>query len=344
MNFNIKPVSDELKEKLQSIIDFKTKPLGSLGKLEQVALKICLIQNSLKPKLIKPTIIVFAGDHGIVKEGVSAYPPEVTFQMVYNFLSGGAAINTFCRQNGIDIKIVDAGVNFDFPKDDKLINAKIGKGTNNFLNGHAMSKKECLDSISKGAEIVEKVKSDGCNIIGFGDMGIGNTSSASIIMSAICDFPIENCVGKGTGLNDAKVKSKKEVLSKALKNYSGNRDPINILSYFGGFEIAMLCGAMLKAAELKMVILIDGFIVSSALLIASRLYHSVLEYCIFTHQSGEQGHEKMLKFLGAEPLVNLNMRLGEGTGVAVTYPIIESAVNFFNEMASFEKAGVNNRE
>ncbi|MEK6793074.1 MAG: nicotinate-nucleotide--dimethylbenzimidazole phosphoribosyltransferase, partial [Nanoarchaeota archaeon] len=268
----------------------------------------------------------------------------VTFQMVYNFLSGGAAINTFCRQNGIDIKIVDAGVNFDFPKDDKLINAKIGKGTNNFLNGHAMSKKECLDSISKGAEIVEKVKSDGCNIIGFGDMGIGNTSSASIIMSAICDFPIENCVGKGTGLNDAKVKSKKEVLSKALKNYSGNRDPINILSYFGGFEIAMLCGAMLKAAELKMVILIDGFIVSSALLIASRLYHSVLEYCIFTHQSGEQGHEKMLKFLGAEPLVNLNMRLGEGTGVAVTYPIIESAVNFFNEMASFEKAGVNNRE
>ena len=213
MNFNIKPVSDELKEKLQSIIDFKTKPLGSLGKLEQVALKICLIQNSLKPKLIKPTIIVFAGDHGIVKEGVSAYPPEVTFQMVYNFLSGGAAINTFCRQNGIDIKIVDAGVNFDFPKDDKLINAKIGKGTNNFLNGHAMSKKECLDSISKGAEIVEKVKSDGCNIIGFGDMGIGNTSSASIIMSAICDFPIENCVGKGTGLNDAKVKPDKKFFS-----------------------------------------------------------------------------------------------------------------------------------
>jgi nicotinate-nucleotide--dimethylbenzimidazole phosphoribosyltransferase len=341
MKFNISKVSLELKEKIQKKINEKTKPLGSLGKLEDTALKIALIQDTLSPNLINPAIIVFAGDHGICEAGVSAYPKEVTYQMVMNFLNGGAGINVFCGQNNIQIKVVDSGVGFDFPENLSLINAKIAYGTKNFLTEPAMSAEQCELAINRGAEIVQQVQSNGCNIIGFGEMGIGNTSSAAVIINQLTNLPLETCTGRGTGLDDKGLAKKREILNRAISNHKViDKDPVKILSTFGGFEIAMICGAILKAAELKMVIMIDGFIVTSALLAAYKMENAVLDYCIFTHVSDEYGHKYLLDELKVEPLVNLRMRLGEGTGAAVTYPIIQSAVNFLNKMASFNSAGV----
>ncbi|MCP4110121.1 MAG: nicotinate-nucleotide--dimethylbenzimidazole phosphoribosyltransferase [Desulfobacteraceae bacterium] len=342
-DFNIKPVSKDIIPKLQHTIDNKTKPLGALGKLETIALKIGQIQNTLTPALVNPTIIVFAGDHGVAREGVSSYPQEVTYQMVLNFLNGGAGINVFCRQNKIDIKVVDAGVCLDFEPHPNLIDAKIAKGTRSYLQEPAMTTEECMKAISKGAEIIKQEVSEGCNVIGFGEMGIGNTSSASILMSLLCEIPIDQCVGRGTGLDDKSLENKKKILSEAVGNHLLEKTPLSVLSVFGGFEIAMMCGAMLQAAESGMILLIDGFIATSALLVASAFNLNIRDYCIFTHESDEQGHRLMLKFLEAEPIANLNMRLGEGTGAAVTYPIILSAVNFLNEMASFESAEVSKK-
>jgi len=341
--FNIKSISKEIIPQLQSKIDSKTKPIGALGMLELVALKIGLIQNTLSPELTNPTIIVFAGDHGIASEGVSAYPQEVTHQMVLNFLSGGAAICVFSKQNGINLKIVDAGVNFNFSNTPNLINAKISMGTKNFLNSPAMDKVQCEKALSKGALIVKEQGEKGCNIIGFGEMGIGNTSSASIIMSILCNISIENCVGRGTGLDNLNLKKKTQILKQAIKKHIPNiekSNPLSVLSTFGGFEIAMICGGMFQAAELNMIILIDGFIVTSALLVASKINPSILDYCIFCHKSDEKGHSSVLNDLNAEPLLDLKMRLGEGTGVAIAYPLIKSAINFLNNMASFEDANV----
>lgn len=344
MNFNISKLSLELKGEIQKKINEKTKPLGSLGKLEDTALQIALIQNTLSPQLNNPTLIVFAGDYGICKEGVSAYPQEVTYQMVMNYLKGGAAVNVFCRQSNINIKVVDSGVAFDFVSDMNLIKAKIGYGTRNFLYEPAMSADECELAIKKGAEITEQVYENGCNVIGFGEMGIGNTSSAAIIINQLIDLPLEVCVGKGTGLADDGVKKKLEILKKSVKKHNGiSKDPMAILSTFGGFEIAMIYGAIFKAAEMKMVIIIDGFIVTSALLAAYKMDSAVIDYCIFSHQSDEKGHRYLLEELNVEPLVNLRMRLGEGTGVAITYPIIQAAVNFLNDMASFNSAGVSGK-
>ncbi len=343
--FNITPINKNIAEAMQHKINYKTKPLGALGKLETIALQIGCIQDTVSPELRKPTIVVFAGDHGIVKEGVSPYPQEVTYQMVFNFLQGGAGINVFAKQNGIEIKIVDAGVNFDFEAHPNLINAKIDAGTKSYLQESAMTGVQCQEAIRRGASIVEEIFADGSNVIGFGEMGIGNTSSASIIMSLLCDLPIEQCIGRGTGLDDEGLQKKKEILADAInRRHHVEKTPMHVLETFGGFEIAMMCGAMLKAAELHMLILIDGFIASSALLIASKMNKSILDYCIFTHQSDEQGHSLMLEHLKAEPILNLGMRLGEGTGVAVAYPVIQSAVNFINQMASFESAAVSNKE
>lgn len=333
-----------IKEALLSKINNKTKPLGSLGILENIALQIGCIQDTLTPVLNNPTIVVFAGDHGIVREGVSPYPQEVTYQMVFNFLQGGAGINVFSRQNGIAIKIVDAGVNFNFDPHPDLIDAKIDHGTKSYLDEPAMTAIQCNNAIEKGAVIVQDIYASGCNIIGFGEMGIGNTSSAAIIMSLLCNLPLEMCIGRGTGLDDAGLEKKKVILQQAIANHSFDKTPLNVLTVFGGFEIAMICGAMLKAAELKMTILVDGFITTAALLVAKGMHQQVPDYCIFSHQSNEQGHALMLKYLKASPVLHLGMRLGEGTGAAVAYPIIQSAVNFLNQMASFESAGVSNKD
>lgn len=342
--FNISPINYELEDQINHKIDFKTKPLNALGTLETIAKQLCLIQQTLTPTLNNTLLIVFAADHGIAaKNGISSYPQEVTAQMVLNFLNGGAAINVFCKQNNIKLRVVDAGVNFDFAKNTSLINAKIAKGTNDYSMQPAMSKEQCSEAIKKGAELVEQYHNEGTNCIAFGEMGIGNTSSAALLMSGFTKIPIEHCVGKGTGLTIDGV-SKKAVILKQVQNLHGiSKDPLENLKNFGGFEIAMMCGAMLKAAELKMSIIIDGFIVTSALLVAQAIAPNILDYCLFSHVSNEQGHKKMLSYLNAIPILQLDLRLGEGTGAAIVYPIIQSAVNFMNEMASFESAGVSNK-
>lgn len=332
-----------IEEALLSKINNKTKPAGSLGMLEKIALQIGTIQETLTPSLNKPTIVVFAGDHGIAREGVSPFPQEVTYQMVFNFLEGGAAINVFAKQNGIEIKVVDAGVNFDFGPHPDLIHAKIDHGTKSYLHEPAMTELQCSSAIQKGADIVQDIYNAGCNVIGFGEMGIGNTSSAALIMSLLCKIPLEECIGRGTGLNDAGLEKKKGILQQALANHTFEASPLHVLRVFGGFEVAMICGAMLKAAELKMIILVDGFITTAALLVAKGISERVLDYCIFSHQSNEQGHTSMLQHLKATPVLHLGMRLGEGTGAAVAYPLIQAAVNFLNQMASFESAGVSNQ-
>ncbi len=344
MKFNIDKPNTEIKEQLQHKIDFKTKPIGSLGVLEKLAVKIGCIQNTLTPELKQPNIMVFAADHGIALDGVSPYPQEVTWQMVANFVNGGAAINVFGRQNGIDIKIIDAGVNYDFDKDSGVINAKVDYGTKSYLTSAAMTADQFETAIKRGADLCDKMHQEGCNIIGFGEMGIANTSSAAVLLHLLGGVDLKECVGRGTGWDDEGLKKKYEILKTAVSNYKDDNKLENILAYFGGFEIIMILGAMLKAAELKMIIMVDGFIISSALLAASKMNPNVLDYCIFTHKSNENGHKFMLEHLKAEPILDLGMRLGEGTGAAVAYPIIESAVNFLNQMASFEDAGVSNSD
>lgn len=325
---------------LQHKIDQKTKPTGSLGILEVLAKQIGMVFQTLEPKIIKPNIIIFAADHGIANHGVSAYPQDVTRQMVTNFLVGGAAINVFCKQNTIKLSIVDAGVNYDFPMNTNLISAKIGMGTQSFLHGPAMSSMELQLCLNKGQEVVKTIAKTGCNCIGFGEMGIGNTATASVLMSIILALPIADCVGKGTGITDEKLIEKINILKKCLDNYEGENNLESKLAYFGGFEIMQMVGAMLEAKENNMLILVDGFICSVAFLIAFKKKPSVIKNAIFCHSSAEQGHQKIVDYLGVRSLLQLDLRLGEGTGCAIAFPIIESAVAFLNEMASFESAGV----
>lgn len=330
-----------LRAELQAKIDGKTKPLGALGRLEVLAMKIGIVQQTLQPQLTRPVILVFAGDHGVVAEGVSPYPQEVTYQMVLNFLAGGAAINVFARQNGIALRVVDAGVKHEFAPHPSLVQAKIAAGTANFLHGTAMTQEQCGEAIRRGMQLATAEIEAGSNVLGFGEMGIGNSTSAAAIMSALCGLPAAECVGRGTGLDDAGLRRKQAVVEQALAFHGAVAiGPLRALIAFGGFEIAMMTGAMLGAAQRGALLLIDGFIASTALLVAARLQPAILDYCVFTHRSGEVGHARLLAELHAEPLLNLGMRLGEGTGAAMAYPIVQAAVNFLNEMASFESAGV----
>ncbi|MCC9042982.1 nicotinate-nucleotide--dimethylbenzimidazole phosphoribosyltransferase [Myroides sp. M-43] len=332
-----------IKEQLQRKIDLKTKPLKALGLLEKIAYKIGNVQNTLTPKLTNPTIVVFAADHGLAKEGVSAYPSEVTYQMVLNFLSEGAAINVFCKQNNIDLKIVDAGVNKSFTPHPNLIEAKAGFGTNNMISGNAMTKQELDFCFESGAKIVKDIAVKGTNIIGFGEMGIGNTSSASLLMSSILELPIDRCVGRGTGLDDNGLQRKKTILASILETHPKPKDAKEALLEFGGFEIAQICAAMLEAYKQGMVILVDGFIASSAFLCASNLESNIIDNAIFCHKSDEIGHQLLLRSFEEQAILNMNLRLGEGTGCALAYPLIQNAIAFLNEMASFESANVSNK-
>lgn len=346
MKFNISPLhsaphDSTLKNALLNKINTKTKPLGSLGGLEAIALQVGLIQQTLSPRLSQPTMLVFAGDHGIVAAGVSPYPQAVTAQMVLNFLQGGAAINVFARQNNMQLRVVDAGVNYHFEAHPDLTHAKVALGTRNFLTEPAMSLTQCEQALVAGGAMSGKEINAGCNVFGFGEMGIGNTSSASCLMSVLCCLPVEQCVGRGTGLDDAGLAQKMTVLTQALNFHQVNSaDALQVLTTFGGFEIAMMVGAMLGAAEQKSLLLIDGFIATAALLVAYKLQPNILHYCVFTHCSGESGHRKLLEYLGVKPLLDIGLRLGEGTGAVLAYPLVLAAVNFLNEMASFESAGV----
>jgi nicotinate-nucleotide--dimethylbenzimidazole phosphoribosyltransferase len=352
----MKKISSEF---IQSAIDNKTKPPGSLGRLETVALQIAKVQNTINPCLIDPTILVFAGDHGIAKSGVSAFPQEVTYQMVLNFLKGGAAINVFTKQHNICLNVIDAGVIGDFSDYThypNFYNRKIAKGTQNFANQIAMTEEECTKAIESGKEIAIEKTSPNCNVIGFGEMGIGNTSSASLIMSSLLNIPIEECIGKGTGVTGESLEKKFKILKEAQKFHDlrvtplmsddaayNSRDALEILRTFGGFEMAQIIGAILASYKKNRILLIDGFIASACFLVARCLEPNIVTNAIFCHKSDESGHQKILEALNVSPLLDLNMRLGEGTGCAVAYPIIESAVNFLNHMASFDEAGVSNQ-
>lgn len=344
INFNITQPNQALKSALVDKINNKTKPLGALGMLETVALQIGLIQQTLTPRLTQATMLVFAGDHGIVAAGVSPYPQAVTAQMVLNFLQGGAAINVFTTQNKMRLRVVDSGVNHNFEPNTDLIDAKIAFGTRNFLTEPAMTTTQCEQALERGANIVHAQIAEGCNVFGFGEMGIGNTSSASCLMSILSGLPIEDCVGRGTGLDDAGLSQKTKVLTQAIAHHGLNGvGAMQALATFGGFEIAMMVGAMLQAADKQCTLLIDGFITTAALLVAARLQPDILHYCVFTHCSDESGHKKMLDFLHVKPLLNMDLRLGEGTGAALAFPLVVAAVNFLNTMASFESASVSQK-
>ncbi|RTY87084.1 nicotinate-nucleotide--dimethylbenzimidazole phosphoribosyltransferase [Flavobacterium sp. RSP15] len=332
-----------LSEALQYKIDQKTKPTGSLGVLEVLAKQIGEVFQTLEPKILEPTLVVFAADHGIAAHGVSAYPQDVTRQMVANFLDGGAAINVFCKQNSIKLAIVDAGVNYDFSMTSTLISAKIAKGTQSFLQGPAMSLTELQHCYTKGNEIVTAIAKTGSNCIGFGEMGIGNTSTSSVLMSVITGIAIEDCIGKGTGVSDERLLQKHRLLNKAIEDYQGSPTLEDKLAHFGGFEIMQMASGMLTAHQNRMLLLVDGFICSVAFLIAYKKNPLILKNAVFCHCSAEQAHARLLDYLGVKALLQLDLRLGEGTGCAVAFPIIQSAVAFLNEMASFDSAGVSTK-
>ncbi len=338
--FEIKPLNGELREKIQDKIDNLTKPKGSLGRLEELAMQVCMIQHTLTPKLRKPHNVLFAADHGIIEEGVSVSPKEVTWQQLGHFARGGAGINFLCDQHGFELVLVDSGVDYDFPSGTKIINKKVRRGTHNFLNEAAMTRHELAQCIESGAEIVSEVYERGCNVISFGEMGSGNTSASSMWMSFLANIPLEQCIGAGAGLDTDGVKHKYQVLKRALDNYSGDGSVEDFLAWYGGFEMAMAVGGMLQAAELGMVVLVDGFIMTNCMLAASKLNPIVLDYAVFGHQGDESGHKLVLRALGAKPILNLGMRLGEGSGAVCSYPILESAVRMINEMDSFQKVSV----
>ncbi len=340
IHFNIEKPNDDVRQYLQDKIDNLTKPKGSLGVLEDIAMQIGWIQQSLNPKLTNPCHIVFAGDHGIAAEGVSASPQEVTYQMIANFWDGGAGINFLARQHNFDLKIVDAGVNFDFKPEDPIIDKKIRKSTRNYRHESAMTREELELALERGAECAQACFDEGCNVISFGEMGITNTSSSSLWMSCLTGISLDKCIGAGCDHTGSIINHKFNVLKACVDNYKGDNSVLDVMQYFGGYEMVMAVGAMLKAAELKMIILVDGFIMTNCMLAASLLNKEVLHYAIFGHKGDEGGHKFLLQYLDAKPILDLGFRLGEGTGALCAYPIVQSAVLMINEMNSFKKIQV----
>lgn len=338
--FQIMRPDEAIRPLLIDKINNLTKPKGSLGTLEELALQIGLIQQTQNPVLQHPQNTIFAADHGIVEEGVSCSPKEITWQQISNFLHGGAGVNFLCRQHGFTLKIVDAGVDYDLPYEKGIINMKVRRSTRSYLHEAAMTEEEMDLCLERGAEIVRLCHEEESNVLSFGEMGIGNTSSSSMWMTCFTGIPLEQCVGAGSGLNNAGIRHKYEILKQSLDNYTGDGSPRDIIRYFGGLEMVMAIGAMLQAAELKMIILVDGFIMTNCILAASKLYPEVLDYAIFGHCGDESGHKLMLDLMGAKSLLNLGLRLGEGTGAICAYPIVDSAVRMINEMDNFAHASI----
>ena len=338
--FHIEKPDENLRPSIIDKINNLTKPKGSLGRLEEIALQIALIQQALIPALHKPQNIIFAADHGIVDEGVSLSPKEVTWQQLSNFLHGGAGVNFLCRQHGFELKIVDAGVDYDLPYEKGIIDMKVRRGTRNYLYEAAMTQEEMELCIERGAEVVRRCHEEGSNVLSFGEMGIGNTSSSSLWMTYFTGIPLEQCVGAGSGLNQQGIRHKYEVLKRSMENYNGDGSATDIIRYFGGLEMVMAVGAMLQAAELKMLILVDGFIMTNCMLAAMQLCPAVKDYAIFGHCGDESGHKLILEYMQAKPLINLGLRLGEGTGAICAYPLVDSAVRMINEMDNFAHASI----
>ena len=347
MRFPIPSVPDlhdaALAARLQHIIDHKTKPLGSLGLLERLALRLGLILGTEAPRLQAPQMLVCAGDHGLAARGVSAYPSDVTWQMVENFLAGGAAVSVLARQHGLGLTVVDCGVAQPIaareaaPGQPRLLLRKVAPGTQDASAGPAMTAAQCAQALDNGREVVRGLPG---NALLLGEMGIGNTSVASLLLSRLCGVPLQECTGAGTGLDAAGIERKRAVLAQALAANAGAVEPLDALAALGGFEVATLVGAVLQAALERRVIVVDGFITSAAVLVAARLQPQVLQRCVFAHGSAEPGHALMLAQLGARPLLDLGLRLGEGSGAALAWPLLQSACAILREMASFEAAGV----
>lgn len=341
--YSITSPDDRLKEQIQQRIDNLNKPLGALGRLEEIALQIGLIQQTYSPTLQHPSHVLFAADHGIEREGVSASPREITWQQMINFTRGGGGVNMFCRQHGFELLLVDVGVDYDLSDYPQIINRKIARGTRNFLHEAAMSEEEMNRALQTGAEMTDRCRKKGCNVICFGEMGIGNTSPSAVWLHLFGNHPLEDCIGCGSGLNANGVSHKYEVLKAAVDHFRETHPspaPEEIIRYFGGFEMIAAMGAMLRAAEKKMIILVDGFIMSACMLAACRLYPATREYALFGHEGEERGHRLLLNDLQARGLLQLGFRLGEGTGALCAYPIIESAVRMMNEMNTFDESHI----
>ena len=330
---------------LQEKIDNLNKPKGSLGLLEELAFQIGMIQQTLTPALNNPVHLLFGADHGIEREGVSVSPREVTWQQMANFTRGGGGVNMFCRQHGFELHIIDVGVDHDLSAFPNILNRKVApQGTENFLHGPAMTEEQCEKALNIGREQVNLAHAKGCNIISIGEMGIANTSPSSIWMSLMLDLPLELCVGAGAGLNTEGIKHKLHVLHASIDNFntwlshqdSRQSKERTLLRYFGGFEMVAALGAMMRAAELRMIILVDGFIMSACALMASRLMPEFMDFAIFCHCGDESGHKLMLDRMSVKPLLHLGLRLGEGTGALCAFPIVDSAVRMINEMGNFE--------
>jgi len=393
--FHIKPVCRNMQTEIQDKIDNLNKPKGSLGRLEELAMQVCLIQQTLSPSLAHPCHLLLGGDHGIEREGVSVSPREVTWQQMINFTRGGGGVNMFCRQHGFKLRIVDVGVDYDLSSVPSIIDRKIARGTRNFLYEPAMSEEEFDRAISIGSDLVDDCLAEGCRVLSIGEMGIANTSPSSIWMSLFGNIPLKDCIGAGAGLASEGIRHKYEVLAKAVerfkvkseerrvkseelrvKNKSNNSESERnsdsslftlhsslqasdsslftlhsslstlrssldeVIRYFGGFEMVAAIGAMLRAAEQHVLILVDGFIMTACAIAAIRLYPAAQDYMIFTHCGDESGHKRMLDIVGAKPLLNLGLRLGEGTGALCAFPIVDSAVRMMNEMNNFDNAKI----
>lgn len=338
-------MQNNISAQLQHIINNKTKPLGSLGVLEDLALQIGTIQQSTNPIIKEQHIIVFAGDHGIATTGlVNPFPQAVTAQMVLNFVKGGAAINAICKVNNTQLSVVDCGVNFEFDAQLPIVHKKIALGTNNYLHTNAMSIEQAIEAIENGKQLVQQIvaKTNTNKLaFGFGEMGIGNTSSSSLIMHYYTKLSLQECVGKGTGVNEQQLQTKLNTLQQvaAFHNLDSEYTATELLSKIGGFEIATMVGAYLQAYKENTIMVVDGFIATAALMIANHIEPAIRHNCIFSHNSGEKGHAAMLTYLQAKPLLQLGLRLGEGTGAALAFPILQAACAFVNDMASFDDLG-----
>ena len=327
--------------RLQQLLDNKTKPVGALGQLEALALRIGTILGTESPVLSAPQMLVCAGDHGLAARGVSAYPSDVTWQMVENFLAGGAAVSVLARQHGLALTVVDCGVRHDFAPAPGLVVRKIAAGTADASAGPAMTAAQCAQAIANGREVVRALPG---NALLLGEMGIGNTSAASMLLSRLAGIELDDCVGAGTGLDAAGLQRKRTVLAEAMALHRSATGPLEALAAFGGFEIATLVGAVLQAAEERRVIVVDGFITGAAVLVAQALQPHVVQRCVAAHGSAEPGHALLLRHLGLAPLLQLGLRLGEGSGAALAWPLLESACRILREMASFESAGVSRQD
>ena len=358
-SFDIHPTDKRLAPAIQQKIDNLNKPKGSLGRLEQLAMQVCLIQQTLQPSLAHPCHLLLGGDHGIEREGVSVSPREVTWQQMINFTRGGGGVNMFCRQHGFHLRVVDVGVDYDFSSVPLLqeglgevilaekvtfLDRKIARGTKNFLYEPAMTEAQFCQAIQTGSDLVDDCIAEGCRVVSIGEMGIGNTSPSSIWMHLFGDIPLKDCIGAGAGLNDDGIRHKYDVLSRALARHQSSLSPLysllSPLKIFGGFEMIAAIGAMLRAAERHLVILVDGFIMTACALASIRLYPDSQDYMIFTHCGDESGHRMMLDIVDAKPLLHLGLRLGEGTGALCAFPIIDSAVRMMNEMNNFDNARI----